>query len=166
MAHLVALDGRAVPGPSNLESLYWWRRTAPQAAIGDRAVSLERLAYFAGASDAASVADLPGNRLRELAERRRQHDLEAEAVRSAAADVEAIADLHVERREAAFAMATGVLATLAPAAAALYSVVGRHPIALGFALAGLCAASVALVQAVRWFMALRSVEPQAMAAET
>ncbi len=161
MAHLVASDGRVVPGPSSLQSLYWWRRSVPQAgAVRVRTLSLERLASFAGAGDSVAAADLPGNRLRELAKRFRQHHIEAEAVLSAAADVEAIADIHVERREAAFAMATGVLATLAAAAAAVYAVVDRHPISVGFAVAGLCAASVALMQAVRWFIVLRSAEPQ------
>ncbi len=139
MAHLVALDGRAAPDSGALEALYWWRRAAPQAA----------------------ASDLPGNRLRELAARRRQDGNEAAAVRSAAADAEAIVALRAERREAAFATATGVVATLAPAAAIVYSVVDRHPIALGFALAGLCAALAALVQAVRWFVALRSTAPPA-----
>lgn len=155
MAHPVARDRSDTPQSNAFETLYWWRRTAPhpQGLPGQPSA----LHPFAALVDGEA---LPGNRLREVAARRRQIEIAAAALRPDAAEAEAAARLTARRREAIFAAATGVVASLAAAAAAACSIADHQPIALGFALAGLCAAAAAMAQALRSLLALRSAAPQ------
>ena len=70
-----------------------------------------------------------------------------------ALDPALLAAIQWERRNALVALATGLIATAAPAAAAIYAATMQQPIALCFALAGTFAASFALYHAARWFAA-------------
>ena len=157
MAHLDLLEKRA---DADMAALYWWRRDAAAredtdvpAPLADRLVSLvERTA-----PTVPPIVDLPGNRLRANAEARRAR--EAQALKDEIAlDPALLAAIRWERRNALVALATGLLATAAPAAAAIYAATMHQPIALCFALAGTLAASFALYHAARWFLLMRSTD--------
>jgi hypothetical protein len=156
MAHLDLLEKRA---DADMASLYWWRRDA--AAREDRPDEVsplaERLAALADRTAAATppIVDLPGNRLRANAQARRAR--EAAALREEiATDPDLLAALRLERRNAMVALATGIVATAAPAAATIYAAITQQPVALCFAMAGTFAASFALYHAIRWFLMMRS----------
>jgi hypothetical protein len=155
MAHLDLLEERADP---DMASLYWWRRDAAREDNTDEASPLaERLASLAerAAPIAPAIVDLPGNRLRANAEARRAR--EAAALREEiTADPDLLAALRHERRNAIVALATGAIATAAPAAATIYAATTQQPVALCFAMAGTFAASFAFYHAVRWFVMMRS----------
>ncbi len=53
-------------------------------------------------------------------------------------------------------MAIGLIATAAPATAAIYAAAAHEGVALAFAMAGMCSASFALYHALRWMLLLRS----------
>jgi hypothetical protein len=155
MAPLDLLEKRADP---DMASLYWWRRDAARANNTDEASPLaERLASLAerAAPSVPAIVDLPGNRMRANVEARRAR--EAQALQDEiAADPDLLAAFQHERRDAMVALATGAIATAAPAAATIYAATTQQPVALCFAMAGTFAASFALYHAVRWFVMMRS----------
>jgi hypothetical protein len=155
MAHLDVLEKRA---DADLASLYWWRRDAAAREDTEETMPLsEQLVSLAerAAPIAPAIVELPGNRLRANAEARRAR--EAQALREEiAADPDLLAALRHERRNAVVALATGAIATAAPAAATVYAATTQQPIALCFAMAGTFAASFALYHAIRWFLLMRS----------
>jgi hypothetical protein len=155
MVHLDLLEHRA---DADMASLYWWRRDAARGDNADEASPLaERLAALAERAAPAmpAIVDLPGNRLRANAAARRAR--EARALQDEiAADPDLLTALRRERRNAMVALATGVVATVTPAAATIYAATTQQPVALGFAMAGTFAASFALYHAVRWFLMMRS----------
>src|SRR5579875_3554877 len=158
MAHLDLVETRAA---GNLDALYWWRRNAPnesQAAaepLTQRIVALaDRAAPARPAGESPQITELPGNRLRANSEARRIADralLEREEL-----DADLLAAIRHERRSASYAVATGVLATVAPTGATLYAAATHQDVALGFALVGTFAASFALYHALRWLLLIRS----------
>jgi len=155
MAHLDLLEERA---DADLASLYWWRRDAAReddteeaAPLADRLVALAERA----APATPAIVDLPGNRMRANAAARRAR--EAQALKDEIAlDPDLLAAIHHERRNAVVALATGLIATAAPAAATVYAATTQQPVALCFAMAGTFAASFALYHALRWFLLMRS----------
>jgi hypothetical protein len=163
MAHLEALDARGASGIGAMESLYWWRTKAPQSDARERAgLSVARLAVIAGIAEPAAD-ELPGNSMRERAARRRQQEPHRDDFRDAAAEVELLAAIRAEKTNARFAVATGILATTAPSAAAAYAVTIHHPVALGFAMAGVLAACFALGQAIRSLVAANALSVEDLA---
>ncbi|HVA13827.1 MAG TPA: hypothetical protein VNF99_11295 [Stellaceae bacterium] len=156
MAHLDLIETRAT---DDWEALYWWRRDAARDAAA-AATLVERLATLAARAAPAlpRVVDLPGNRLRANTEQHRMAASLPRAAAVAALDPDLLAALRRERRNAAFALATGLVATAAPAAAAVYAAAARETVALGFAMAGTFAASFALYHAARWLLLMRSAE--------
>lgn len=152
MAHLDLIETR---GDANLAALFWWRRdaspeSAPAVPLAQRLMSLAERAV-----PAPQLADLPGNRLRANAAMRRA----AAAPASADDDIidpDLLAAIQYERRNAMFALATGIVATAAPATAAIYAATNHETVALGCAMAGMFAASFALYHALRWFLLMRS----------
>jgi hypothetical protein len=157
MAYLDALETRA---DATMATLYWWRRDAacPATPLPQR---LESLAERA--APGPRLIELPGNRLRANAEARRTSAAATTPAATAALDPDLLAALRQERRHATFAVATGLIATAAPAIAAIYAVAAHGGgVALGFALAGMGSAAFALYHALRWRLLLRSDElPQA-----
>lgn len=152
MAHLDAIETR---GDANLAALFWWRRDA-SSETEPRATLAQRLSALAErAAPVPQIDDLPGNRLRANAMARRAAAAspgdEADEI-----DPDLLAALHYERRNALVALATGIVATAAPAAAAVYAATSHETVALGFAMAGMFAASFALYHAARWFLLMRS----------
>ncbi|HXE26970.1 MAG TPA: hypothetical protein VN656_00580 [Stellaceae bacterium] len=153
MAHLDLLEK---PADADMAALYWWRRDAASREDTDEPAPLARrlIALAERATPTTPpIIDLPGNRLRANAEARRAREAEALKGEIDPALMEAI---QLERRNALVALATGIIATAAPAAAALYAATTQEPIALSFALAGTFAASFALYHAARWFLLMRS----------
>ncbi len=162
MAHLDLIETRA---KDEWEALYWWRRDAARDAAA-AATLVERLTNLAERAAPAlpRVVELPGNRLQANAEQRRLAESVPRAAAAAALDPDLLAALRRERRNAAFALATGLVATAAPVAAALYAAATREMVALGFAMAGTFAASFALYHAARWLLLIRSAELPALLA--
>lgn len=159
MAHLDLVETRAA---GNLDALYWWRRDAardakPAEPLAERLVALaERAAPSTFNTDTPQIVELPGNRLRANAERRRAADLAT--LKSEELDADLLAAIQHERRNAMYAVATGLVATSAPATAAVYAATTHENVALAFAMAGTFAASFALYHAVRWLLLMRSDE--------
>jgi hypothetical protein len=157
MAHLDLLEKRA---DADMAALYWWRRDTAARQDTDEPALTQRLAALAERAaprtpSTPPIVDLPGNRLRANAEAQRAR--EAQALKDEIAlDPALLAALQWERRNALVALATGLIATAAPAAAAIYAATMQQPIALCFALAGTFAASFALYHAARWFLLMRS----------
>lgn len=152
MADLDSLETRV---SRDWEALYWWRR---DAAAGEAPEAGQQRLLLAVLPDAAPP--LPGNRLRANREARRIAAAQSEARGALAPSVEAafVATIRRERRKAGFAVAAGLVATAAPAAAAVYAAGSQEGVALAFALAGLCSAAFALYHAMRWLLAMRSDE--------
>lgn len=152
MAHLDLLEK---PADVDMAALYWWRRDTAARADTEESALTQRLAALAerAAPSTPPIVDLPGNRLRANAELRRTREAAALKGEIDTALMEAI---QLERRNALIALATGIIATAAPAAAAIYAATAQQPVALGFALAGTFAASFALYHAARWFLLMRS----------
>jgi hypothetical protein len=72
MANVDLLDDHSSVG---LDSLYWWKRAAPEEAdISGKVVALRRPSLVASAANdtAIAVGDLPGNQMRARAARRRR----------------------------------------------------------------------------------------------
>ena len=156
MANVDLLDDRSGTG---LDSLYWWRRAAPEdASLTGTVVPLRRPTLVADAAndDAIEIADLPGNQLRARAAQLREVPVAQVPLAIDPTASELLAALRREKRNAIFAVATGGVATAAPAAAAVYAAVVHRPTAFGFAVAGVAAASFALINAVRWLVLLRN----------
>lgn len=156
MAHLDLADTRA---SGDLDALYWWRRDdEARAATSTESSLAQRLAALAERAlpPAPQIVELPGNRLRENAAARRAADLAT--LQREELDADLLAAIRHERRNAVYAVATGVIASAAPATAAVYAATTHENVALGFALAGTFAASFALYHAVRWLMLMRSDE--------
>lgn len=155
MAHLDLLEK---PADADMAALYWWRRDTASRADQDEAAPLApRLVALTERviPDTPDVVDLPGNRLRANAEARRARV--AQTLKDEiAVDPDLMAAIQYERRSALVALATGLLATAAPTAAALYAASAHEPLALGFALAGTFAAAFALYHAARWFLLMHS----------
>jgi hypothetical protein len=156
MAHLDLAESRAAGA---LEALYWWRRdsiddTAPAEPLAQQLAALAACA--APATPSIDIIDLPGNRMRATAEARRA--VFARKAANEAIDPDLLAAIEHERRNAMFAVATGLVATVAPAGAAIYAAATHENLALGFAMAGTFAASFALYHAVRWLLLMRSDE--------
>jgi hypothetical protein len=155
MAHLDLLEKRA---DADMAALYWWRRDSAAPADTEAPPPLaERLMALTerAAPTTPRIVDLPGNRLRANAQARREREVQA-LKDEIALDPDLLAAIHYERRNAAVALATGLVATAAPAAASIYAATMQEPLALGFALAGTFAASFALYNAARWFLLMRS----------
>jgi len=159
MAHLDLLES---PGGGDLAALYWWRRdAAPADAEKEEAPPLTaRLMALAETAvpTIPPIVDLPGNRLKANAEARRTRAAVAAIKAEIALDPDLQAAIRHERRNALIAVATGLLATSAPAAAAIYAAALHELVALGFAMAGVFAASFAFYHALRWFLLMRSDE--------
>lgn len=152
MADLDAFETRA---PGDWEALFWWR--GDTARPDPREVLRQRLLALVEQSDALP---LPGNRLQANREVRRIA-ASASAVAPTLAPgvgIAFLATIRRERRKAGIAVATGLIATTASAAAAVYAAGSLETIALVFALAGLCSASFALYHAMRWLLVMRSGE--------
>jgi hypothetical protein len=156
MAHLDLLEKRA---DADLAALYWWRRDGAAPEDTEQSALTQRLAALAerAAPTTPPIVDLPGNRLRANAEARRARATQA-VKDEIALDPALLAAIQWERRNALVALATGLIATAAPAAAAIYAATMQQPIALCFALAGTIAASFALYHAARWFVLMRSTD--------
>jgi hypothetical protein len=155
MAHLDLIETRAA---ATMETLFWWRRdsareTMPATPLAQRLIALAERA----APTAPRLVDLPGNRLQANAETRRAAAA-ATAARADLLDPDLLAAIRCERRNALVAVATGLIATAAPATAAVYAAAMHESVALGFAMAGMFAASFALYHAARWALLMRSDE--------
>ena len=140
-----------------MAALYWWRRDMPREDMETPTPLTQRLAALAERAAPATpeIVDLPGNRMRATAASRRAR--EAQALKDEITlDPDLLTALRLERRNALVALATGLIATAAPAAAAVYAATTQQHLALGFALAGTFAASFALYHAARWFLLMRS----------
>lgn len=157
MAHLDLLEKRT---DADMAALYWWRRDDAARAETDEETSAlaERIRLVARLEPAPTtpeVFDLPGNRLRANADARRARETQA-LKDEIALDPDLLAAIQHERRSALVALATGLIATAAPGAAAVYAAATHQPVALCFAMAGTFAASFALYHALRWFLLMRS----------
>ena len=155
MAHLDLLES---PKSGDLAALYWWRRDAADADTQAAAPLTARLLSLAeqAVPTPPPIVDLPGNRLKPNAEARRTRAAVAAIKAEIALDPDVQAAIHIERRNAIVAVATGLIATSAPAAAAIYAAAMHELVALGFAMAGVFAASFACYHALRWFLLMRS----------
>ena len=143
---------------ADLAALYWWRRDSEREGRGNSPLPATRLkARAAQAAPAVpSAGEWRGNRFEVDAAARRAPRAEAATERETARDPDRRAAMRPERRNAMIAVATGLIATAAPAAAAIFAAAVHVPLALGFAVAGVFAASFALYHALRWFLLMRS----------
>jgi hypothetical protein len=153
MAHLDTLETRA---DTHLAALYWWRRDGapPSTPLQEQLISLAERA----APATPHLVDLPSDRPRANTEAKQTSAAATTPAAAETLDPDLLAAIRRERRHASFAVATGLIATAAPAAAAIYAAAAHESIALGFAMAGMCAASFALYHAMRWLLLLRSDE--------
>jgi hypothetical protein len=139
-AYLDLLEKRA---DADMVSLYWWRRDAAREDTDGTTPLAQRLLSLAerGAPAMPAIVELPGNRMRANAAARRAR--EAQALKDKIATDPALLDaLQHERRNAMVALATGLVATAAPAAATIYAATTQQPVALCLAMAGTFAASL------------------------
>jgi hypothetical protein len=157
MADLDRVERRA---EADMAALFWWRRVTGTRPDGEEPALLdERLVALAErAAPPPRLLDLPRNRLKANAELRRAR--ETQMLRDGIAlQRDVLAALRDERRNALVALTIALIATAAPVAAAIYAAILREPVALGFAIAGGCAASFALYHAARWFLLMRADTP-------
>jgi hypothetical protein len=155
MAHLDLLEKRT---DADMAALYWWRRDAAPPDTEAAPPLAERVRLVALPEPAPAtpeVFDLPGNRLRANAAARRARETQT-LKDEIALDPDLLAAIQLERRNALIALVTGLIATSAPGAAAVYAAATHQPVALCFAMAGTFAASFALYHALRWFLLMRS----------
>jgi hypothetical protein len=155
MAHLDLLEK---PADADMAALYWWRRDTAAAETEEAPPLAERVRLVALSEPATTtpeIFDLPGNRLRANAAARRARETQT-LKDEIARDPDLLAAIQHERRNALVALATGLIATSAPGAAAVYAAATHQPIALCFAMAGTFAASFALYHALRWYLLMRS----------
>lgn len=152
MAHLDAIATNAGGSP-DWETLYWWRRDASPAAASAEPLR-SRLALLAErAAPSPRPTELPGNNLQARA-RAPLYSSPAATAGASVPDPELVAAVRRERRSAAFALASGLVATAASIAAAIYSAAAHETMAVFVALAGVLAASFALYHAARWLLLL------------
>jgi hypothetical protein len=157
MANLDPVENRT---DADMAALYWWRRDTAKREDAEAMSLMQRIASLAERAvlNKPHTAELPGNRLRANAKARRARESQA-LTNELALDPALLAAIRCERRNALVALATGLVATAVPVAAAIYAAVMREPIALGFAIAGGIAASFALYHAARWFLLTRADAP-------
>jgi hypothetical protein len=156
MAQLDPLERRA---EADLAPLFWWRRDAAARPNTKEPAPLdERLVALAERAALPRIVDLPGNGLRTHAAARRAHEAQAPQG-EIALDADLLAAIRSERASARAAVVIALLATAAPVAAAIAAAIMQQPVALGFAIAGGCAASFALYHAARWFLLMRADAP-------
>jgi len=156
---MAQLDLREGQTDADLATLYWWRRDSAARDDTEQSARLSKRLVAVGERAAAAPRPvvLPGNRLRANAEMRRAPATPA-SKHAIALDRDLRAAIRHERRNALIGMAIALTATVAPLAAAIYAAIMQEPIALGFAIAGACAASVALYHAAHWFLLMRADE--------
>jgi len=158
MADLDRVEWRA---EADMAALFWWRRATGTRPDGEEPAPLhERVVALAerAAPPPPRLHDLPRNRLKANAETRRAR--ETQMLRDGIAlQRDVVAAIRDERRSALVALTIALIATAAPVAAAIYAAILREPVALGFAVAGGCAASFALYHAARWFLLMRADTP-------
>ncbi len=156
MAHIEAFDDHTPSAVGAMETLYWWRNRMPTETLGEHpGVTVARLATIANLTTPIGIENLPRNYMRARVSREPTPD----TLHAAAADVEVLAAIRAEKTNATFAVATGLLATTAPAAAAAYAFTVHHSVALAFAIAGMLAACFAMVQAVRGLVTAHKLTP-------
>src|SRR5690348_6507999 len=143
---------------ADLAALYWWRRDSERTDKENPLPPATRLELRAerAAPGVPSAGEWRGNRFEVNAETRRASRAEAATKKKTARHPDPRAATRRKRRNAMIAVATGLIATAAPAAAAIYAVAVHVPVALGFAVASAFAASFALYHALRWALLMRS----------